>query len=203
MHLIEQQFPFMGVLRTEQIMDAYSITRRIEQAGENDVKNVCIRFYALNNGTDIKISGEAFNNAGGMIEFLTDVVELSEDEVTELCESPWEVIGTDGEGLELAFIGNKFNWELFGLITCALEEYDAEVLRAAKAAGVDYDQIGNKYRGQYKDFRTFVIEYWDELYQGDLPDFAKRLIDYSIVEEDWNRDGQYVFVNGYVFDVDA
>lgn len=203
MHLIEQQFPFMGVLRTEQIMDAYAIARRIEQAGENDVKNVCIRFYALNNGTDIWISGEAFNNAGGMQDYLDEVVGLKQDIIDQIIASPTEVTATDGDGLELAFIGKVFNWELFGLITCALEEYDAEVLRAAKAAGVDYDQIGNKYRGQYKDFRTFVIEYWDELYQGDLPDFVKRLIDYSIIEEDWNRDGQYVFVNGYVFDVDA
>lgn len=203
MHLIEQQFPFMGVLRTEQIMDAYAVARRIEQAGENDVKNVCIRFYALNNGTDIWISGEAFNNAGGMIEFLTDVVDLDEDLVTQLCESPWEVTATDGDGLELAFIGKVFNWQQFGLITCALEEYDADVLRAARDAGVDYDQIGNKYKGQYKDFLTFVTELWNEMYQSELPDFAKNLIDYAIIEEDWNLEGQYVFVNGYVFDVNG
>lgn len=184
-------------------MDAYAIARRIEQAGENDVKNVCIRFYALNNGTDIWISGEAFNNAGGMIEFLTDVVDLDEDLVTQLCESPWEVTATDGDGLELAFIGKVFNWQQFGLITCALEEYDADVLRAARDAGVDYDQIGNKYKGQYKDFLTFVTELWNEMYQSELPDFAKNLIDYAIIEEDWNLEGQYVFVNGYVFDVNG
>lgn len=180
-------------------MDAYAIARRIEQAGENDVKNVCIRFYALNNGTDVWISGEAFNNAGGMIEFLTDVVDLDEDLVTQLCESPWEVTATDGDGLELAFIGKVFNWQQFGLITCALEEYDADVLRAARDSGVDYDQIGDKYIGQYASFIDFVTERYDELYLVDIPDHSKSYIDYEAVKNDWEAGGNYSFSNGYVF----
>lgn len=199
MHLIEQQFPFMGVLRTEQVMDAYTVSRRIEQAGENDVKNVCIRFYSLSNGKDIWISGEAFNNAGGMQDFLDEVVGLPQDKISQITKLPWEVIATRGEGLELAFIGNKFNWEVFGLVTCALEEYDADVLRAAKDCGVDYDKIGDKYVGEFESYIKFVQQYWDETNMHEVPEFCKKYIDYAKIEADWAADGDYAFSNGYVF----
>lgn len=180
-------------------MDSYAITRRIEQAGENDVKNVCIRFYAINNGKDIWVSGEAFNNAGGMFEFLTEVVNLPRLDARFVTDSPFEVIATEGEGLDLAFIGKVFNWELFGLITCALEEYNVEVLRAAKSCGVDYDRIGDKYEGKYENFLAFVTERWDELYLEDVPEFCKLYIDYGKVATDWELEGRYSIENGYVF----
>lgn len=202
MHLINQQTPFMKVLRTEQIMDSYAITRRIEQSQLNSERNVCIRFYALGNGTDIMVSGEAFNNAGGMREFLEEVVELDEQTISEITNRDWEVVATDGEGLELAFVNNVFNWERFGLITCALEEYDVEVIRAAIASGVELHQIGEKYRGKFESFEEFVKQEWDELYLDEVPDSIKLYIDYSKIEVDWDANGGYSYHEGYVFELE-
>jgi len=209
MYLIKQQFPFMGVLRTEQVMDSYSVVRCIEQAGVDDVQNICIRFYSIQNGKDIWVSGEAVNNAGGVKDYLTDVVGLESSIVDVLTgesdagQPAYEVVGTSGDGIELAFIGDKFNWQVFGEVTCALEVYDADVLRAAKACGVDYCQIGNKYRGHYTNFESFVQSEWEELYLYEVPVFCKEYIDYSKIATDWEKGGRYGIHEGYVFDVEA
>lgn len=184
-------------------MDAYAIARRIEQAGENDVKNVCIRFYSLHNGKDIWVSGEAFNNAGGMAQYLEEVVGLDEDVIKQLCDRDHEVVATEGDCLDLCFKNKVFDWSLFGEITCALEEYHSDIIRAAIGCGVPLSELDDKFVGQYGSFEDFVKARYDELYLDEIPDYSKGFIDYGAVKVDWEAGGQYSYENGCVFDLHA
>jgi len=199
MYLVKQKFPLISVLRVGQIMDSYAVARKIEQASEESIRNVCMRFYAIQNGKDIWISGEEFNNAGGMREFLEDFVHLEEKVIDELCDRDYEVIATEGDCLELSFVNGEFDWEKFGLITRALEDYPEDVVRAACNCGVALDKLSEQYKGHYKSFVAFVEEEWDEMYMSQVPEFMQNYIDYEKIAADWDGDGTYIYEEGYVF----
>ncbi|APD19686.1 putative antirestriction protein [Pectobacterium phage PP101] len=186
----------MAVLTVEQVVGWETIARQIEAL--QTTKSIKIRFFALGNGTDILIDGVEYNAFGqDMKIFLEEACEVPEHSA-ELLSKSWEVVGTAGFAEDLCLKSNgKFDWDEYSIINDLLCTHSEELLTAAKACGISWEGIEDKYQGQYDTFRVFVRGRWDELNLEEVPEHVRRYIDYTSIEEDWHHD--YHFEDGYVF----
>lgn len=184
----------------EQVINSMGVIRAIESA--MTTKSIQVRFYGIQNGTDIWIDGiewRAFDY--DMASFLESHCNLSQTDA-ELLSTSYDIMATDGFAEDYAMVGGKlyktFSRGRYDSVCEALNEHEEEVLVAALECGVEFDDISDQYRGKYDTFRQFVKEEWLALYQSELPDFIEvRFIDFETIADDWRH--SYNEHEGHIF----
>lgn len=182
-------------------MDSYAVQRKIETATKD--KSVLIRFYALNNGTDIWIDGESYIYSGeDMKDFLMEECELTEDEAEALSQS-WDVIGAQGFAAEFCYQESGvtkqrvMKWSLYSEIVDTLGKYPEDLIKAGLEMGIEVENIGYQYLGQYESFEKFVEQNFVETLDEDFPKEYIKYLDFEKIAKDWEVD--YYYNEGYVF----
>lgn len=178
-------------------MDSHAATRVIESAATT--KSLKIRFFAIQNGTDIWIDGLEYEAFGSSMEsYLRIHCGMSAQDSEDLGESNFEVIATDGFAEDLCLSAKGFDWNLYSTINELLNTYDEDVITAAKDLGIPFAEIEDKYRGKFSSFAAFAEETFNELSRFEIPEAYWKFIDYDKVAEDYEQ--QYSVSEGHVFD---
>lgn len=195
---IFQNRPFMKVLDSEQIMDSFSITRKIEAV--NHVRDICVRFYGLKSGTDIWLDAEEFSVHGrNMAEFLELHCELDKEVAEQITNADYEVVAAEGI-CEVCLTQPKgFDWEKYAEISNLRDSLDDEVILAGVELEIPFDKIEDKYMGKYDSFLDFVTESFDEIDLPEIPEKYRNYIDYEKIAVDWDAGGDYANFNGHIF----
>lgn len=179
-------------------MDSFALTRKIEAV--NHVRDICVRFYGLQNGTDIWLDAqEFFNHQHDMASFLQYHCELTESEAEAIAGTDYEIIGAEGLCESCLTQPKGFDWDKYEEIGLAREDYADEVIKAAIDCGVYPSQIQDKYVGQWESWIKFVEERFDEDNLHEIPAQYHNYLDYEKIANDWNAEGSYHFSEGYVF----
>lgn len=179
-------------------MDSFTLTRKIEAV--NHVRDICVRFYGLQNGADIWLDAqELFNHQHDMASFLQEHCELTESEAKAIVDTDYEIIGAEGLCESCLTQPKGFDWDKYKEIAAAREDFDDEVIKAAIACDVCLPEIGDKYAGQYKSWVEFVEETFDEISLYNIPSEYHSYIDYEKIANDWHAEGSYSYYNGHVF----
>ena len=100
----------------------------------------------------------------------------------------WNV--ADIEDIPRNFVGDYDLDDAFWEYKEALEasHLDAEVFAAAMAAGINIDSVEDCYQGEWASDYEFAVEWFDEVYLHEVPDFCKNYIDYEAVARDLMHD---------------
>lgn len=173
-------------------MDAQTVIEKI-QSNVKD-KTLLVRFYNLHNGTDLWIDGvnwyfydfdmrEYLHEEYGIdlpegVELTYDVLDASDDFIKETC-----------------FVNGVFKTHTrYEEVQKLLVDYSESAISACLALGIDLENMGDAYRGQYESLADFCKEAFE------TPEIPERFLNYI----DWERYAEdnmqdYSFENGYVF----
>lgn len=177
----------------EQVLDSFSIITKLQS--QMQTKSLQVRFYNLQNGTDIWIDAlcwrcydfdmEAYLRNEFGIEFnidaiAYDIMDASEEFIAKTC-----------------FKNGVFSKTLYDEVQSALTVYDEEVVSAAIGNGLSLNDIEISYVGKYTTFEQFCKERWMETESENVPEQYHRLINFAEVADMWQ--GSFFFDNGHVF----
>jgi len=196
---IMQNRPYMDILNSEQIMDAYAITRKIQSA--TTCNDICVRFYGLKAGTDIWISAEellAYDK--NMAEFLHHHCEIDEDIAKRIANSDYEIVAAKGVVEHCLTQPKGFDWEKYAEIAAVMDDFDEEVIEAAIKCGIPFGKIGDAYQGCYRCFKDFAQEHFDEFHMNKIPEQYQHLIDIDAYIRDLEANSDFTHHDGYVFE---
>lgn len=175
------------------INELMSMSGKIERAA--NIRNLCVEFRCLT----VWFDADEYCAHDSMKEFLVDHCELTEEQADYLIQGDYRFIGAEDLALH-CLEGLFFNKSKYiSLSRAAVQTSDGAAVAAMKL-GIDLDYAASLFVGKYDSFVSFVEERFDELHMEFIPKKYHNYIDYEAVRRDWEAEGTYSYLDGYVFE---